>query len=126
MGVERDADIFGGSSAMRATVTFLALLTLASPVQASRDCDLETLKSEIRWCLVEGPIDIGGRDRMVEALNRDGSPTDIFHFRVGYADCYARDQEKLRNFLECRGADPIVLFNFGRQLIELPPISDGS
>lgn len=111
---------------MRTTITLLALLALASPVQASRTCDLETLQNEIRWCLLEAPADTGGRDRMVEALHRDGSPSDIFNFRVGYGDCYARDREKLRNFLECRGADPIVLFNFGRQLIELPPVSDGS
>lgn len=111
---------------MRVTITLLTLVTFASPAQASRDCDLETLQNEIRWCLLGGPVDIGGRERMVEALHRDGSPSDIFYFRVGYADCYARDKEKLRNFLECRGADPIVLFNFGRQLIDLPPISDGS
>jgi hypothetical protein len=108
---------------MKITIAILGLLIVASPVQAGRECDLDALKAEIKWCLIEAPEDIMGRKRMVEALHRERTLSDIFQFRVGFAACHERDLEKLSNFLECRRDDPAAILNFGRELIGLPPMS---
>jgi hypothetical protein len=107
---------------MRAAVAFLALFMVASPVQARKHCDMATAREEVRWCLVESPADTAGRERMIEALQREGTTSALFFFRLGFADCYGGNREKVKNLLECRRADPMGLFNFGRQLIELPPV----
>ncbi|HEX2255251.1 MAG TPA: hypothetical protein VHG92_00885 [Afifellaceae bacterium] len=111
---------------MRTLAGLFALMLLVSSAHASRDCDFEKLQEEIRWCLVEAPDGTPGRERMVNALQREGLLSDLYQFRIGYAECHDRDQDKLSNFLECRRDDPIGLFNFGRQLLELPPISEFS
>jgi hypothetical protein len=104
----------------------LSLLLLPSPDALAREhCDLEKLQAEIKWCLVEAPEDIRGRDRMIEALQRQGTDSDIFHYRVGFSDCYGNNQQRVQHFLRCRRADPMGLFNYGRGLIDLPPITEG-
>jgi hypothetical protein len=107
-------------------VTACLLVPLTVPALARQHCDLDKVQAEIRWCLVEAPAGIAGRERMVEALARDGNESDLFNYRIGFADCYGGDQDTLRNFLQCRRADPISVFNYGRELIDLPPVSDGS
>lgn len=111
---------------MRVVTALLPLLIAASPVEAAEECDLEALKTDIRWCLIEAPEDTPGRQRMIDALHREGTTSDIYFFRAGYGQCHDVDQEKLRNFTECRREDPIALFNYGRMLIDLPPVSTGS
>lgn len=109
-----------------ALLTACLLLPLSAEVLARDHCNMEKVHAEIRWCLVEAPADIPGRDRMMQALERDGSETDLFNYRIGFADCQGGDQDTIRNFLQCRRADPISVFNFGRVVIDLPPVSGGS
>lgn len=110
---------------MRVWLAVLSLMIGVSPVPASRDCNLEELKLEIRWCLLEGPEDTPGRERMIEALRGEGTRSDVYFFRAGYGECQDREPAKLRNFAQCSGDDPTAILNLGRALIELPPISSG-
>jgi hypothetical protein len=110
---------------MKTLLSTACLLLVLSPQALAREhCELDTLQAAIRWCLVEAPEGIRGRDRMVEALQREGTDSDIFNYRVGFSDCYGADQERVQHFLRCRRADPMGLFNYGRGLIELPPIGE--
>jgi hypothetical protein len=110
---------------MRVSLALLSLLIGVSPALASRHCDMEALKVEIQWCLLEAPEDTPGRERMIEALRGEGTRSDIYFFRAGYMDCQDRNELKLRNFVECSGSDPDTILNFGRELLDLPPLRNG-
>lgn len=110
----------------QALMTACLLVPLSAQALAREHCNMDKVQAEIRWCLLEAPADIPGRDRMVEALAHDGTESDLFNYRIGFADCQGGDQDTIRNFLQCRRADPIGVFNFGRALIDLPPVSGGS
>lgn len=110
---------------MRVPLALLSLMMGVSSAMASRECNLEALKVEIRWCLLEAAEDTPGRERMIDALRGEGTRSDIYFFRAGYGECQNRHPDKLRNFAQCSGDDPTAILNLGRELIDLPPISNG-
>ncbi|MDB5511576.1 MAG: hypothetical protein JWR08_1059 [Enterovirga sp.] len=83
--------------------------------------DWSQVETDLRWCLVDGRA-VDGREVLWAALQMKDFARARPNFHNGVV-MSIRDDGKLDNFKACQQEDALRLFNLGRAIVGLKPIT---